>query len=284
MKVAFVTDTGTGQTPDYWKEKGIYCLPLQLGCDQETYDEYVDISYEDVIKKMHQKKMMKTSLPKVGLIQDCFEQLKEEGYDTIFAVPICSGLSSTLSTMEMIANQLEMQFIGVDCHVTAVVESHCVELAKQMYEAGFSMEEIQKKMDSVIESADTILLCDDLDHMCRGGRLTPMAAALGGLLKIKPVLHVNKRTQGRVDVFDKVRTMKKAQGVVINHILEEGVNNDYTIIIAHVDAYEGAIEYRDRIKNSIPDAEYEIIDLVSAVGIHTGLGCLALQVFKKETF
>lgn len=283
MKVAFVTDTGTGKSPSWWKEKGIYCLPLQLECDGISYDEYVDISYEEVIQKMHEKKLMKTSLPKPGLIEDCFQELKNQGYDTIFAVTICRGLSSTLNTMEMFANQLDMKFIGIDCHVTAIVEKHCIELAKEMYEAGESMEEIQTKMDHIIESADTILLCDDLQHMRRGGRLTPVAAALGSVLKIKPILHVNKRTQGRVDVFDKVRTMKKAQATVIKHILEEGVNSDYTIIVAHVDAFEGAKEYMARLQEAIPNAQYEIIDLITAVGIHTGLGCLALQVFKKET-
>ena len=96
MKIAFVTDTGTGQHPDYWKEKGIYCLPLQITCDGESKDEYVEITYPEVIQKLHEKKVLKTSLPSLGKIQDCFEELKNEGYDTIFAVPICRGLSGTL--------------------------------------------------------------------------------------------------------------------------------------------------------------------------------------------
>ena len=119
MKIAFVTDTGTGQHPDYWKEKGIYCLPLQITCDGESKDEYVEITYPEVIQKLHEKKVLKTSLPSLGKIQDCFEELKNEGYDTIFAVPICRGLSGTLDSMEMIANQLEMKFVGVDCYCTA---------------------------------------------------------------------------------------------------------------------------------------------------------------------
>ena len=109
MKLAFVTDTGTGQHPDYWKEKGIYCLPLQITCDGESTDEYTEITYSEVIQKLHEKMVLKTSLPSLGKIQDCFEELKNEGYDTIFAVPICRGLSGTLDSMEMIANQLEMK-------------------------------------------------------------------------------------------------------------------------------------------------------------------------------
>ena len=194
MKIAFVTDTGTGQHPDYWKEKGIYCLPLQITCDEESKDEYTEITYSEVIQKLHEKKVLRTSLPSLGKIQDCFKELKNEGYDTIFAVPICRGLSGTLDSMEMIANQLEMKFVGVDCYCTAVEQGCMIEAAKKMYEANIPIDEIIKKLQNIADSCETVLLCDDLDHMKRGGRLTPMAAALGGLLKIKPVLHIDKST------------------------------------------------------------------------------------------
>lgn len=89
--------------------------------------------------------MLKTSLPSLGKIQDCFEKLKHEGYDTIFAVPICRGLSGTLDSMEMIANQLEMKFVGVDCYCTAVEQGCMIETAKKMYEANIPIDEIIKK-------------------------------------------------------------------------------------------------------------------------------------------
>ena len=281
MKVAFVTDTGTGQHPDYWKAKGIYCLSLQITCDNVSKDEYTEISYSEVIEKLHEKKVLKTSLPSLGKIQDCFEQLKEEGYDTIFAVPICRGLSGTLDSMEMVANQLELKFVGVDCYCTAVEQGYMIEMAKKMYEEAYPLNEIVEKLQNIAGSCETILLCDDLEHMKRGGRLTPMAAALGGLLKIKPILHIGKSTNGKVDVLDKVRTMSRAQDRVIKHLKELHVDAHYTFIVAHVDALEAAKTYADNIESQIEGAKVKVIDLVSAVGIHTGLGCLALQVFNE---
>jgi DegV family protein with EDD domain len=281
MKVAFVTDTGTGRHPEEWDKKGIYCLPLQITCDGESKDEYTQITYDEVIQKLHEKKVLKTSLPSLGKIQDCFEELKKEGYDTVFAVPICRGLSGTLDSMEMIANQLEMKFVGVDCYCTAVEEGYMIETAKTMYEDGKPLNEIVAKLQEVADSCETVLLCDDLDHMKRGGRLTPMAAALGGLLKIKPILHIGKTTNGKVDVLDKVRTMSRAQDRVIKHLKELGMDDSYTYIVAHVDALEGAKQYANRIEEQIEGSKVKVIDLVSAVGIHTGLGCLALQVFKE---
>lgn len=282
MKIAFVTDTGTGKDPEYWKEKGIYCLPLQIEYNGNSYDEYVTISYEKVIENLHDQVLMKTSLPKPGLMEDLFETLKKEGYDAVFCVPICKGLSGTYDTLEMMVKEAGLQFYGVDCYVTAVVQGRMIEIAKEMIESNHTVEETISRLERIAQSCETILLCDDLQHMKRGGRLTPTAAVLGGLLKIKPVLYLDKKTKGRVDVLAKVRTMSKAQDRVIEFIKEKGVLSDFTFIVAHVDVLDAAVDYAQKIQKSFDGAKVKIIDLVSAVGIHTGLGCLALQVFNEN--
>lgn len=282
MKIAFVTDTGTGKEPSYWEEKGIYCLPLQIEYNGNSYDEYVTIPYEKVIENLHEKVLMKTSLPKPGLMADLFSKLKEDGYDAVFCVPICKGLSSTYDTLEMMAKEAGLTFYGVDCYVTAVVQARMIEIAKEMIESGKTIDETIVKLQRIADSCETLLLCDDLQHMKRGGRLTPTAAVLGGLLKIKPVLYLDQKTKGRVDVLAKVRTMSKAQDKVIDFIKEKGVLSDFTFIVAHVDVLDAAVDYAQKIQKSFDGAKVKIIDLVSAVGIHTGLGCLALQVFNEN--
>ena len=282
MKIAFVTDTGTGKDPSYWQERGIYCFPLQIEFNGNSYDEYVTVPYKKVISNLHEQVLMKTSLPKLGLIEDTFSKLKEEGCDAVFCVPICKGLSSTFQSLEMVANQVGLKFYGVDCYVTAVVQDRMIEIAKEMIEKGHTPEEAIQRLERIAASCETVLLCDDLQHMKRGGRLTPMAATLGGLLKIKPVLHINKDTAGKVDVMDKVRTMSKAQDKVIEHLRNIGVNKDYTMVVAHVDVAKAAKEYAAKIESRIEGSKVKIIDLVSAVGIHTGLGCLAVQVFNEN--
>jgi DegV family protein with EDD domain len=282
MKLAFVTDSGTGFDTAFWKERGIYSVPLQITDGANTYDENETIHHDDVIKRLHEQAVMKTSLPSLGKIEDLFEQIKAEGYDGVFCVPICKGLSGTLDAMESAANQIGLQFYGFDCYATAVVQAHCIEEAQRMYEQGKSIEEIFEKLEKIAKSCDTILLCDDLQHMKRGGRLTPMAALLGGLLKIKPILHDNIETDGRVDVLDKVRTMSKAQERVIERMKNYGVTKAYDFTVAHVDAKEAAEKYAQKISAAFDNAKVRVIDLVSAVGIHTGLGCLAVQVFDPQ--
>ena len=151
-----------------------------------------------------------------------------------------------------------------------------------MYDAGKSLDEIVSRLNRIVETADTILIFEDLQHMRRGGRLTPAAALLGGLLKIKPVLHLDKSTQGRVDVLAKPRTLSKAQSSVIERLKSLHVTKDYQFIIAHVDVLDNAKAYKEKIEAAFEGAQVQIIDLVSAVGVHTGLGCLALQVFNPN--
>lgn len=279
MKLAFVTDSGTGFTRQFWQERGIYSLPLQITIGDKTYDEGEDITYDQIIENLHNQVQMKTSLPSLGKIEDLFEYLKKEGYEGVFCVPICKGLSGTLDAMESAANHVGLAFYGFDTYSTAVMEAHCVETAKKMYDQGKSIEEIMAQLEKICGPSDTIVLCDDLQHMKRGGRLTAPAAMLGGLLKIKPLLHENKETGGRVDVFDKVRTMSRAQDRIIDQLKQTGVQGKADISVAHVDSVEAAEKFAHKIKDQFPEATVRVIDLVSAVGIHTGLNALCVQVF-----
>lgn len=130
MKTAFVTDSGTGETIEQLRQEGIYSVPLQVSYDHQNFNDSLDITIDEVYEKMREGKMLSTSLPSLGKIEELFTQLKEEGYERIFAVPICRGLSGTIDAMEMIAQQLGMVFEYVDCHVTAVVQGYLVRLAK----------------------------------------------------------------------------------------------------------------------------------------------------------
>lgn len=284
MKLAFVTDSGTGFSTEFWKERGVYSLPLQITIDEETFEENETISYGQIIQNLHDQVLMKTSLPSLGKMEDLFQQLKEEGYEGVFCVPICSGLSGTLNAMESAAHQVGLKFYGYDCYSTAVMEAHCIEMAKRLYDQGKSIDEILATLDQICARSNTVVLCDDLQHMKRGGRLTAAAAMLGGMLKIKPLLHLDRTTAGRVDVFEKVRTMTKAQDRIIEHLKEVGVQSGDDITVANVDSLEEAKAFAQKIATNFPESSVRVIDLVSAVGIHTGLNALCVQAFDTAGF
>lgn len=280
MKVAFVCDSGTGKNIEEMKEKGIYSLPLQISHGEHNQLDLVDITIQDIHTFLKEKVELKTSLPSVGMMNDLFMQLKSEGYDCIFAVPICSGLSGTIQAMKMTAESIGILFEYVDCHVTAVVEEYLIILAKKLYDEGKSIEEIKVVLEEVIASTNTLLMPDDLNHLKRGGRLTPLAATLGGLLKIKPILQINQKTSGKIDVLDKVRTLHRAMDKAIDYMRQEAIDENWEIVIAHVDSEEEASILQTKLKAVFPMASYQVIPLVSVVSVHTGLGCLGIQYFK----
>ena len=224
---------------------------------------------------------MATSLPALGRIQECFEQLKAEGVELIFAVPICSGLSGTISAMQTAADQIGLPIITIDTHVTAVVQEYLIRTAKQMAEAGASMEEIQAACQQVIDTTNTLILPSDMQHLKRGGRLTPLAATLAGLLKIKPILEINQHTQGRIDVKEKVRTYTRALERAVQIMKEDNIDEHYSITIAHVDAPQTAEQLAAILRRTFPKTEIQIIKLVNVVAVHTGLNTQAIQYFRK---
>ena len=227
MKTAFVTDSGTGESMEVLSREGIYSVPLQISCGEQSYSDSVDITIDEVYERMREGAMLSTSLPSVGKIEELFEQLKAEGYERIFAV----------------------------------------------------VEEVKHACEEVVHTTDTLLLPDDLQHLKRGGRLTPLAATLGGLLKIKPILQINEHTKGKIDVAGKVRTMSKAMDTVIERMKQAGVDRRYSVTVAHADAPEAAEVYRRKIEAAIEGVQVNVIKLVSVVGVHTGRGCQALQYF-----
>lgn len=281
MKIAFITDSGTGKDVATLAKEGIYSVPLQVSYDNQNFHDLEELSLDQVYALMKEGKMLTTSLPSLGKLDALCQSLKAEGYDTIFAVPICSGLSGTINAMRMSAEEAGLAFHYIDCHVTAVVQEYLIKQAKRLSDEGNDIETIQQSLQAVIDSTNTLLLPDDLQHLKRGGRLTPLAAALGGLLKIKPILQINQSTNGKIDVVDKVRTMHKAMDKAIEIMKTAGVGTGYDITVAHADDEEEAIVLQDKLQAAFPDADHHMIKLVSVVGVHTGRGCQAIQYFKK---
>lgn len=283
MRTAFVTDSGTGKSIQEMEAQGCYSVPLQISYDNISKLENEEITVDEVYSLMEQGKQLKTSLAPLGKIEALFTRLKGEGYQRVFAVPICSGLSGTINAMKLAAESVGLAFDYFDCHVTAVVQEYMVVRAKRLFDEGKSLEYIKELLGKICDTTNTLLVPDDLHHLKRGGRLTPLAATIGGILKIKPILEINQRTSGRIDLVQKVRTMGKALDATVDIMKRDNLDDGagYNIIVAHVRCQEAGKALVEKYKKYFPAAKYSLIDLVSVVGVHTGLGCLAVQYFKE---
>ena len=280
MKVAFVTDSGTGKSIHEYAEQGIISLPLQISVDDKTYQDMETLNRNDCIRLMKEEKVLTTSQASAGIIEECFESLKDQGVELIIAVPICNGLSGTISTMTAIANSLDIKIICIDTYVTAVVQDYLITNIKKWYDEGKSHLEIQILVEKIINSTNTLLIPETLDQFIRGGRLTPLAAKLGQLLKIIPVLQINKKTAGKVDTLTKVRTFRKALSTAVDEIAKDNPGENTLITIAHVANISEAMNLYHTMTERFPEATIQVIELPNAIAVHTGVGCIAIQYFQ----
>jgi len=281
MRIAVVTDSGSNIYQQPIALPGLFSVPLQIADDTHNYQDGEEAPPTFIYQQIAQGKMFKTSLPAVSRIEELFTMIKAQGYDQIFSVCITSGLSSTLSVMQSIADQVGIAFDYVDCYTTASNQWYLAKRSREMLDEGKTLAQIKPLLIDAINHSVTFVIPQDLNHLKRGGRITPMAAALGSLLKIRPILKVDESTGGKNDAYDKVRTLSKALDRVIEYALEHGVNDDYYICVAHVLYEEGAQELYTKFRNAFTGAEIYITDLVATVGVHTGLNTVACQYIKK---
>ncbi|MEG0274013.1 MAG: DegV family protein [Longicatena sp.] len=281
MKIAVVTDSGSGFTKQEALDKGIYFLPLQIIINDNMYLDGVNITVEEIYESLRNGAMPTTSMPPMGLMEELFMQLKKDGYDEVIAVTLTSGLSSTASIMQATAKQCELPIHMVECYSTCNIEAYLVTCAKALVDQGLEATEIVARLEESVASSNTLIVPDDLQHLKRGGRLTPLAAALGGLLKIKPILQLNKTSEGKVDVFDKVRTMSKAQQKAIDTFVSAGLNDDYMLTVLHSGAPIEGQKLKEQMEDTFPGLHMTFGLIGAVISAHTGLGCLGIQYIRK---
>ena len=102
---------------------------------------------------------------------------------------------------------------------------------------------------------------------------------MAGLLKIKPILKIDQTTEGRIDVSEKVRTLHKAMDKAIDLMIENGLTNEYELVVAYVLETADCKDMMKRIEERVPGLKPRLIELISVVGCHTGIGCIAIQYF-----
>ena len=272
MKTKVVTDSGSGLTQKQADALGIGFLPLQVLVDDQQYLDGVNLNTEMLYAMLEDGKMPTTSQP----------PLLKEGYTDIIAINLSSGLSSTNEIVQATAKRLGLTVHTLDIYTTLAIQKYLAIAAKQLLDQGKDPDEIIRLLSEAVDKSEGYLIVDNLDHLAAGGRLTPLAAKLGGLLKIKPVLKVAKSTEGKVDSFDKVRTFHKAVAKGVDQVksaLQPGVDYEFFILNGNDDAM--AQKTRELLNAISPDTPVHTMDMFPVIASHTGLGSIGIQFIPK---
>lgn len=282
-KVAILSDSGCQIELGKYEDQGIFIVPLCITMNDQTYLDQKDISSIEVFEKMERENIMvMTSQPATGEMMNILTRIKDLGYDEVIGLPIATGLSSTLNGMKVAADMVDIPITLIDTKGTAGNHKYLTFTAAKLVKEGKTTEQIQPIIEAMVENSGTIIMAPNLEHLKRGGRITPAVAMLAGMLKIVPVMELNYDLGGRIDTLAKVRTLSKAKVTIVNRLIELGVTaKDYKITIEHVLCEESALEVKKIILDKIGDIEIEVRELPSVVGAHMGVGGLGLQYIKK---
>ena len=283
-KIAVLADSGCQLPIGTLEDQGIYIVPLTITMNNKTYLDFEEITALEVFERMNETgEIVKTSQPSTGSIQAAVHKIKAAGYEHIIALSIATGLSSTLNGMKLACDMVGMPVTLIDTKGTASNHRYLIRVAKTLIDEGKDISEIESILTSMVEESGTLIMAPNLDHLKKGGRITPAVAMLGNLLKIVPVMKLNYDLGGKIDTLDKVRTVKKANLKIIDYIVDVcGINNqDYIIAIEHVLVDELAQSMKQILIERIGKCQVIVRELPAVVGAHMGVGGVGYQFIKK---
>lgn len=275
-KLAILLDSSADINEELEKELGVHVIRMPLIIDNKEYLEEVEIKRDELIKKMREGKMVKTSQPPIGALIEMVDDLLER-YEEVIFVPISSELSGTYLTGLNVAKEYNGRLEVVDALLVSSPLKNLVGSIRELSDAGLSAHEIRE----VIEREAYMYAClipDDIVYLKRGGRISPAAAAVANLLKIVPVLSV---TEGKIDLVDKVRTHKKAIMVGIDKVFEGRNIEDYEWVVVDGDCSTKVFDSVVKEVEKRIGRKPEIGSLSPIILAHTGPGTVALCAYKK---
>lgn len=277
MKTAVLTDTRCGLTRQEAENLGVYMLSLEIVYQNKTYQEEKDITYMQLQEILESGGFPTTASPNLYKIQQLLLQIRSAGYDHVIVIPLTLGISGTGQLIQSCAQELSLDITLIDCYTTCAIQKTCVLYAKNMLDQGMKSEDVILQLQKLIVKSDSYIVPDDMEHLKKGGRITPLAAALAGMLKIRPILKMNESIKGVIDVYKKVRTQKAAMKTCVEAALQSGMNSHSKLYVLYSKDRDLAEQMIEIIHQKLPDQEVEIVPFSAVITVHLGLSCVALQ-------
>lgn len=276
--VQIITDSSTLYTVEEAKKLGFEAVPLNVSIgDLEGRDLQVDM--KEFYERIKKGEIPRSSQPSIGEVMDVFEKYSDS---EILNISMADGLSGTYQSAcgakEMVENNDRITVFNTK--TLCGPHRYMVERAQQMKEAGHSVKEILAWLEDVAERTESFLIPQDFTFLKRGGRLTPMAATLGSVLKLKPIMTLTEDCK-KLDKFAVKRTMKAAVKTIIDHMKEKGVDERYKFYVVHADALEEAKGVVANLKEVFGNIDIELYDLSPVFVAQGGPQCIAIQYIEK---
>lgn len=280
--IAIVTDSNCGMSPAQVKDLGIYMLPMPFFIDDKEYLEDIDMNQSEFFQHLEQNPgcRVSTSQPTPESVTTLWDKLLKD-YDEIVHIPMSSGLSSSMQTARMLAEDYDGRVRVVNNQrISGTLRYSAIEAIQQAKNC-LSADEIGTWLEETRFDSSIYITVATLKYLKQGGRITPAAAAIGTMLRLKPVLQIQGE---KLDAFSKARTMTQAKSTMTKAIkddIADRFGEKINLDVIHSHNLEAAEEFRKEVLTTFPNiGEINIFPLSLSVSCHIGPGSLALTCSK----
>lgn len=277
-----ITDSSNDLPVGYAQEQGVKIIPISFEIGNEVFDgKTKTISNKEFYDRMRAGEGTKTAAPNINDIEEAFEEALSEGKDVLFTC-LSSGISSTID--HAFACQAELQEKYPDADI-CVFDSICacgghgmlIYQAIENKKNGMSVRENMAALEEMKHHIIHKFTVDDLVYLQRGGRISKTAAMIGGMIQLKPVLHVD--TDGKLAAESKVRGRKKALNQLVSEMdacVGSYVDKQDVVIICHADCVEDAEYIKNKVDEKYHPKKIIISEVGPIIGAHVGPGTMTL--------
>ena len=276
--VQIVTDSSVLYTEEEAKAAGFDVVPLCVSVgDMDGRD--LQINMEEFYGRIGKGEVPRSSQPPMGDVVEVYEKYQDAD---VLNICVADGLSGTyhgaLSARDMVENRDRITVFN--SRTLCGPHRYMVEKAQKMKEEGKGIPEILEWLKSAAEKTESFLIPQDFGFLKRGGRLTPVAAALGSVLKLKPVMRLTEDGT-RLDKFFVKRTMSAAVSGIMDHMKKKGIDGRYLLYIVHAAAPKEAGAIREMIEAEFKGIQIQMMDLSPVFVAQGGPGCVAIQYIER---
>ena len=279
-KIAIVTDSNSGISKDI--PDGVFVVPMPCLINDEDYFEGINLTYEDFYKMLAEGANVSTSQPSIGNLTDFWTNILND-YDEIVHIPMSSGLSNSCATAENLAKDFDGRVHVVDNHRVSITLKESVYDAVKLREQGKSAAEIKEYLLKTAADSAIYIAVDTMTYLKKGGRVTPAAAMIGSILKLKPVLQIHGE---KLDRYMLARGSIKAREVLKEALKKElettfaeyTARGEMCISVAYTDNLAEAEKFIAEFQAMMPNIPLHFTDpLPLSVSCHIGPGALGVS-------
>lgn len=274
-KIAWVVDSTAYVNSFLKNHPDVFEIPLNIHFGQQQFIDGVDLTSDQLYERIRNgTDPVKTSQPSAGEFAEVYTKLSKE-YESIIAIHVSNSLSGTISSSISGAEIAEVPMECVDSLSLSAGITGLVEKGLELQAQGLPFDEIAGLLRIETSKFRNYILIGNLTQLYKGGRLSSAQFYLGSLLKIKPIIQINKK--GELQELDKVRSQKKAVQYLIDRVGESVEQEGAKLVyIMHSNALAQAESLRDAILVQSPSIKIEIGEISTVLAVHAGEETLAV--------